>query len=118
MRVGLMALLVVISVARAAAEPHILLVETRGAPSLPTLASQVEMHAARPVSVDVRPAPDLDPLTFADAAAGLVHAGHATIVVWMVPVEHGYLVFAASGWPRSEERRVGKECRSRWWQEL
>ena len=24
------------------------------------------------------------------------------------PVEHGYI------WTRSEERRVGKECRSRW----
>jgi len=95
----LMALLVVLAAQRAWAEPRILIVETRGTPALPTLASQVEMHAARAVTVDVRQAADLDPLTFPDAAAGLVASGAATIVVWMAPVDRGYLVFAAGGWP-------------------
>src|SRR5690349_3226764 len=31
---------------------------------------------------------------------------------WQGRVEHGYAI------GRSEERRVGKECRSRWWPEM
>lgn len=81
------------------AEPTIVLVETRGAPSLPALASQVEIHAGRRAVVQTLAAPDRDPMTYADSAAELVASGGATVVVWIAPVDHGFLVFAAGGWP-------------------
>jgi len=77
----------------AAAEPRIVIVETRGTPTLPTLASQVTMHAA--ATVEVQQQADADPLTFVERASQLVAAGTATLVVWMAPVDHGYLVFVA-----------------------
>ena len=81
------------------AEPRIVLVETRGAPSLPTLATQVDMYASRRASVHVVAASDADPMTFADRAAQIVATGDATIVVWIAPVDQGFLVFVAGGRP-------------------
>lgn len=83
----------------AAADPVIVLVTTRGAPALPTLASQVEMFAGRRAAVETLDAHDEDPLLYADQATALVAGGRASIVVWIAPVDRGYLVFAAGAWP-------------------
>lgn len=92
--------LCVLLIARlAAADPRIVLVETRGAPELPALASQIELQAGRRVTVRAVSARQLDPMTYADQASRLVAAGEASIVVWIAAVDHGYLVFAAGGWP-------------------
>ena len=90
----------VLLVARlSAAEPRVVLVETRDAPVLPTLASQVELQAGRRVTVRAVAARQRDPMTYADEASRLVAAGDATVVVWIASVDRGYLVFAAGGWP-------------------
>jgi hypothetical protein len=81
------------------AEPAILLVETRDAPSLPALASQVELHSSYRASVRSRTARDKDPLTYADTAAQLVASGEASLVVWLAPVDRGVLVFVAGRRP-------------------
>src|SRR5262245_55967810 len=83
----------------AIAEPVIVLMTTRGAPPLPALASQVEMFANRRATVDTLDAHDDDPLTYADRATALVASGRASIVVWIAPVDRGYLVFAAGARP-------------------
>src|SRR6185295_20200877 len=83
----------------AAADPRIVLVETRGAPELPALASQIELQAGRRVTVHAVSARQLDPMTYAEQASQLVAAGEASIVVWIAAVDRGYLVFAAGGWP-------------------
>jgi hypothetical protein len=83
----------------AVAGPTIVLVETRGAPSLPALASQVELHTGRRASVQTLAARGADPMTYADRASQLVASGDATIVVWIAPVDRGFLVFAAGSWP-------------------
>jgi hypothetical protein len=81
------------------AEPRVVLAETRDSPSLPTLVSQVEIHAAGRATIELRAARDSDPLTYAEEASRLVAAGEATIVIWIARVDHGYLVFAAGRWP-------------------
>ena len=85
-----LALLVLVPRAHA---DRVLVVETRGAPALPALASQIALHAG--AQVDLEQAPDVDPMTFADAAAQRVATGSTTLVVWIAPVDHGYLVFVA-----------------------
>jgi hypothetical protein len=88
------ALLIVALLAQLArADPRVVIVETKGAPSLPMLASQVMVHAN--ASVTVKLAPDADPLTFAETASGLVAGREADLVVWTAPVDGGYLVFVA-----------------------
>lgn len=87
------------SVAQPAARKAIVIVETRGAPALPALASQVELHAAGGVIVETRVERDADPLTFVGRASEMVAGGEAELVVWVAPVENGYLVFAAGPWP-------------------
>lgn len=99
MRVRPAAWLVLLLAHAASAEPRIVLVETRDSPSLPALASQVELHATRRASVQTLAARDADPMTYADRASELVASGEAAIVVWIARVEHGLLVFAAGRWP-------------------
>lgn len=93
----LVALLVLAGIAEAG--PTIVLVETRDAPALPTLATQVEMYASQRASVHALAAPDADPMTFAERASALVAAGDATIVVWIAPVDRGFLVYVAGARP-------------------
>lgn len=81
------------------AEPTIALVATRGAPVLPALASQIELHAGRAVVVHAIAARDVEPMTFGERASQLVASGEATVVVWIAPVERGFLVLAAGAWP-------------------
>jgi hypothetical protein len=81
------------------AEPAIVLVETRDAPNLPTLASQVELHSSYRATVRSRSDRDADPLTYADTAAQLVASGEASLVVWLAPVDRGVLVFVAGRRP-------------------
>ncbi|MFN0245365.1 MAG: hypothetical protein ACKV2T_00570 [Kofleriaceae bacterium] len=83
----------------AAADPRVLVVETRGSPDLPTLASQLELHVAARASIVVEREPGIDPLTFADRASRRVAARDASVVVWLAPVDRGYVVFAAGSWP-------------------
>jgi len=83
----------------AGAEPRIVLVELRDAPALPTLRSQVELHAGRRASVRTVTARDLDPMSYGERASQLIASGEATVVVWIARVDRGYLVFAAGGWP-------------------
>lgn len=86
-------------VARAAiAEPAIVLVETRGAPALPTLAAQVELQISE-LSVETRREPEADPWTYAERASALIADGSASIVVWVAPVDGGYVVFASAPQP-------------------
>src|SRR5262245_40959651 len=69
-----------VALAQAAhAEPRIVLVETQGAPELPALASQVEVHAMHRASVEVRKEADADPMTYAERASQLVASGEAAI---------------------------------------
>lgn len=89
--------LVLAQVARA--EPRIVIVETRGTPSLPALVSQVATQTGPRASVQIVAARDADPMTFGTRASSLVASGEATVVVWMAPVDRGFLVFAAGGWP-------------------
>ena len=70
-----------------------MIVETRGAPALPSLPSQITLHAE--VTIGVQQATDADPLTFAERAASIVADGSADLVVWIAPVDRGYLVFVA-----------------------
>lgn len=91
-----LAIIVLLSVA-ARADSQVVIVETRGAPALPALASQIALHAS--VQIRTQQATDADPLTFADRAATMVAAGEATLVVWLAPVDGGYLVFAAGRAP-------------------
>src|SRR5437870_11843049 len=60
------------------------------------------------------------PLHYPD---GRAHSGSASITV-MTDVPNGqyqslpasaFITVASASYQRSEERRVGKECRSRWW---
>ncbi|MGN6104487.1 MAG: hypothetical protein ACTHU0_05230 [Kofleriaceae bacterium] len=81
------------------AETRILIVETRGAPRLPALVPHLEMHANGGIAVETLAEPGRDPLTFADRASQLVASGRADIIVWIAPVERGFLVFAAGAWP-------------------
>lgn len=81
------------------AETRIMIVETRGAPRLPALAPHLEMHANGGIAVETLAEPGRDPLTFADRASQLVASGRADIIVWIAPVERGFLVFAAGAWP-------------------
>lgn len=99
MSVRRVAWLVLLVAQIARAEPAILLVETRGAPALPALGSQVATQAGRRVVVRTLAAPHEDPMTFAARAAHLVAAGEATVVVWVAPIDRGFLVFAAGRWP-------------------
>ena len=85
------------SIARAA--PTVALVATRGAPVLPALASEIELHAGRAVVVRTVAARDVEPMTFGERAAQLVASGEATVVVWIAPVDRGFLVLAAGAWP-------------------
>lgn len=97
MRAALAAWIVCIVARVAAAEPTIILAETRGSPVLPSLPSQLELHASATVQrLDVH---DADPLTFAAQASQLVARGDAALVVWIAPVDTGFLVFASGGWP-------------------
>lgn len=81
----------------AAAGPTIILADTRGSPELTTLASQIELHAS--ATVEPLDARDADPMTYAATASALVANGRAALVVWIAPVDHGFLVFASGGWP-------------------
>lgn len=81
----------------AVAGPSVIVVQTRDAPALPSLATQLALHAPQ-VSVELRAEPEADPLTFAGRAAQLV-AGDDRIVIWIARVGDGYLVFAAGPWP-------------------
>jgi hypothetical protein len=83
----------------ASAEPRVVIADTRDAPSLPTLGSQVEVRVNRRATVQTLAARDADPLTYAARASELVASGEATIVVWIAPVDGGFLVFAAGSWP-------------------
>jgi hypothetical protein len=90
----------VLLLARAAyAEPGVVLVETRGSPALPALASQVELHATHRASVQTLDERTADPMTYAERASQLVASGTASIVIWIARVDHGFLVFAAGRWP-------------------
>src|SRR5688572_7044175 len=99
MRWALAAAMIVAHATSAAADPAIVLVETRGTPALPALQSQVELHVSGRAPVVTRSARDADPLTYAEPAAELVAAGEAAIVIWIAPVDGGFLVFAAGPWP-------------------
>lgn len=87
------------AVAQPARPSAIVIVETRDAPPLPTLGSQVELHAAQPVRIEMRTQRDADPFTFVEQANEMVASGDAELVVWIAPVDDGYLVFAAGPWP-------------------
>ena len=50
---------------------------------------------------------------FAFAAMSASHFAHLTFPDWVTSLPHSLQNFASSA-TRSEERRVGKECRSRW----
>src|SRR3712207_9506050 len=71
------------------------------APGTPTLATtfQSTLPNFQCASPDIRLVPISAKCTVADAAAGLVPMASSRVV---------------DVTPRSEERRVGKECRSRW----
>lgn len=88
-----LAIVVICALVAAARADRVVIVETRGAPALPTLAQQVTVHAG--AQVTLQHAPDADPLTFAEQAAQIVDASSATLVVWVAPVDRGYLVFVA-----------------------
>jgi hypothetical protein len=77
----------------------VVIVETHDAPVLPTLASQVELHGSERATIQTRAERDADPFTFVGRATEMVAKGEASLVVWITPVEHGYLVFAAGPWP-------------------
>src|SRR5436305_15209019 len=67
---------------------------------------------ALPISVNVKG----DPVS---GLAGLVIADQVTDNFGLLRIGHGRRLFQALiGLLRSEERRVGKECRSRWEREL
>src|SRR5262245_1572386 len=83
----------------AGAAPTVALVETRGAPVLAALASEIELHAGRAVAGRTVAPRDAEPMEFGDRAAQLVASGEATVVVWIAPVERGFLVLAAGAWP-------------------
>jgi len=83
---------------RAEARPTIAIVATRDAPALPGLAAQVELHASGRAAVELHAEPDADPLTFAERASELVASGRAALVVWIAPVDRGFLVFVAGPW--------------------
>jgi hypothetical protein len=88
----------------AGADVRVLIVETRGAPSLPGLAGQVRLHAGRSVDVTTVGEPNEDPLTFAGRASQLVGEHGTTIVVWITTADdtkasRTFLVFAAGRWP-------------------
>jgi hypothetical protein len=80
------------------AEPAVILVETRGAPQLPTLSTQVELQISeRPIETRVER--DADPWTYAERASSMIASGAAAIVVWVAPVDGGYVVFASAPAP-------------------
>jgi len=56
----------------------------------------------------------LDPLDRADEAIEQVVLAHAKWQSIFPDLQLRYIVFEKNDWVRSEERRVGKECRSRW----
>jgi hypothetical protein len=86
--------------AQPAAKPvTVVIVETRDAPVLPTLTSQLELHGPAHATIETRAEPDADPFTFVARASEMIADGEASLVVWIAPVEHGYLVFAAGPWP-------------------
>src|SRR5690349_10430009 len=86
--------------AQPAAKPvTVVIVETRDAPVLPTLTSQLELHGPARATIETRSQRDADPFTFVARASEMVANGDASLVVWIAPVEHGYLVFAAGPWP-------------------
>lgn len=90
----------VLAIAHAAhAEPRVILVETRDSPALPALASQVELHATRRISVQSLDERTADPLVYAERASQLVASGAAALVIWIARVDHSLLVFAAGRWP-------------------
>ena len=93
---GVMAVLCVLA-KPSAAGPSVIVVQTRDAPPLPTLAAQLELHAPH-VAVEERAEPDADPLTFAGRASAIAGGGDR-IVIWIARVDDGYLVFAAGPWP-------------------
>jgi hypothetical protein len=66
---------VVLLASAAHAAPTVALVETRGAPVLAALASEIELHAGRAVAVRTLAARDLDPMTFGERASQLVASG-------------------------------------------
>jgi hypothetical protein len=79
----------------AMAEPAVVLVETRGAPALPTLSAQVELQITeRPIESRVER--DADPWTYAERASAIIASGAAAMVVWVAPVENGFVVFASA----------------------
>ena len=86
---AIVALCVLVASARA---DTVVIVETRGAPDLPGLAQQVTVHSGARVDVQKE---DADPLTFSERASQIVESGAATLVVWIAPVDHGFLVFVA-----------------------
>ena len=47
-------------------------------------------------------------------AVGAKRRGHDSIILSLVPPKRSHSKAAQGGMQRSEERRVGKECRSRW----
>jgi hypothetical protein len=89
----------VFAVSRARAAPTVVIADTRDAPVLPTLTSEVEVHVAGRAVVQTLAARDADPLTYATHATELVASGQAAIVVWVAPVDGGFLVLASGGWP-------------------
>src|SRR5262252_9434432 len=102
MRIIWIALVVIVvawlGAARVEARPTIAIIATRDAPELPGLAAQVELHASGRAAVELQAEPEADPLTFAERASELVASGRAAIVVWIAPVERGFLVFVAGRW--------------------
>ncbi|HUQ06562.1 MAG TPA: hypothetical protein VM261_28860 [Kofleriaceae bacterium] len=87
------------ALAQPARRSAIVIVETRGAPSLPTLASQLEVHGAGSASIETRSERGADPIAFIGTASEIVARGDADLVVWIAPTDGGYLVFAAGPWP-------------------
>jgi len=75
--VRLVACSVLVLARLAVAEPRIVLVQTRGAPSQPTLKSQVELHAGARAAVRTLAAPGSDPMTYSDRASQLIASGEA-----------------------------------------
>ena len=53
-------------------------------------------------------------LTVSPARAKKIETGFLDRTVSLAGTEYKYQVFVPQNWTRSEERRVGKECRSRW----
>src|SRR3712207_9276056 len=74
---------------------------------------EATMVIARTTEGDVGILPDHAPM-LSLMVDGIVDVTTAEGETWVAAVDAGFLSVAANRISRSEERRVGKECRSRW----